>query len=382
MNFQEVSEKIDILNPQYIRFWEDICNLESPTADKERVDAVGAYLIKMAQQRGWKIETEEFEQAGNAVCITMNPEAAAAPVSISGHIDTVHPVGLFGTPAVHMDEEKIYGPGVTDCKGGVAAGFLAMDALSRCGFKDRPVKLIIQTDEETSSRQSGKKSVEFMCRMAKGSAVFLNTEGINGNRAVLSRKGISRYQLTITGKAAHSSKCTQGSNAIAEAAHIILELEKYKDLKSVTCNCGVIKGGTVPNTVAEHCEFIADFRFVTEADFAQVEQHIQKLCSSSYLPSCKCSAKQYSFRPAMERNQRNVDVLEKMNEIYGKVGLPQLEGVAETGGSDAAYTTLAGIPTVDSVGVEGGRIHSAEEFAYLRSLAETAKRMAAVAMYI
>ena len=381
MAHKKVFEKIDELNEQYIRIWEDICNMESPTADKERVDAVGAYFIKMAQARGWRIETQEHKNAGNSICITMNADADAAPVSISGHIDTVHPVGLFGTPAVHMDEEKIYGPGVTDCKGGVLACFFAMDALFQCGFSDRPVKLIIQPDEETSSRQSEKKSIEFMCRMAKGSAVFLNAESINGNRAVVARKGISQYQFTITGKAAHSSKCMQGSNAIAEAAHMILELEKYKDINAVTCNCGVIKGGTVPNTVAEHCEFIVDFRFVTEEDFAQVERHIEKLCSS-YLPGCKCTVKQYSFRPAMEREQRNVDILDKMNGIYGKVGLPRLEGVAETGGSDAAYTTLAGIPTVDSIGIEGGRIHSAEEFAYLRSLAEAAKRIAAVAMYI
>lgn len=382
MEFKKISEKIDELNGQYIRIWEDVCNLESPTADKKRVDAVGEYFLKMAKDRGWKIETEEYAQAGNAICITLNPDVDAAPVAISGHIDTVHPVGLFGTPAVRMDEEKIYGPGVTDCKGGVVAGFLAMDALYRCGFSDRPVKLIIQTDEETSSKQSQKKSIDFMCRMAKGAAAFLNAETNLDNKVVLARKGIARYRLVISGRSAHSSKCPEGANAIAEAAHKILELEKLKDIGNLTCNCGVIRGGTVGNTVPDHCEFIADIRFATQEDYTQVEQLVQKVADTVYIPGCSCRVEKVSFRPAMSLCDRNVKLLEDMNRIFTQVGLSKVEMKKETGGSDAAYTTIAGIPTVDSIGVLGGRTHSPEEFAYLKSLAEAAKRYAAVAMYV
>lgn len=382
MEFKKISKKIDELNGQYIRIWEDVCNLESPTADKKRVDAVGEYFLKMAKDRGWKIETEEYAQAGNAICITLNPDVDAAPVAISGHIDTVHPVGLFGTPAVRMDEEKIYGPGVTDCKGGVVAGFLAMDALYRCGFSDRPVKLIIQTDEETSSKQSQKKSIDFMCRMAKGAAAFLNAETNLDNKVVLARKGIARYRLVISGRSAHSSKCPEGANAIAEAAHKILELEKLKDIGNLTCNCGVIRGGTVGNTVPDHCEFIADIRFATQEDYTQVEQLVQKVTDTVYIPGCSCRVEKVSFRPAMSLCDRNVKLLEDMNRIFTQVGLSKVEMKKETGGSDAAYTTIAGIPTVDSIGVLGGRTHSPEEFAYLKSLAEAAKRYAAVAMYV
>ena len=48
------------------------------------------------------------------------------------------------------------------------------------------------------------------------------------------------------------------------------------------------------------------------------------------------------------------------------------------GGSDAAYTTQCGIPTLDSLGVEGGDIHAKEEFSYISSLKESAKRIAAI----
>ena len=69
-----------------------------------------------------------------------------------------------------------------------------------------------------------------------------------------------------------------------------------------------------------------------------------------------------------------------MNAIYAANGLPVLKPRGVPGGSDAAYTTLAGIPTVDSIGVEGEGKHTPNEKARLYSLAESAKRMAAVAV--
>ena len=140
MECNSLFEKIDSLNDLYIKVWQDVCNIESPTYFKEGVDAVGSYFIRMAQQKGWQVEGLSLEGAGNPVCITMNGQASLPAIVLSGHIDTVHPVGSFGTPAVRMDDGNIYGPGVKDCKGGVVAAFMAMDALSQLGYVDRPVK--------------------------------------------------------------------------------------------------------------------------------------------------------------------------------------------------------------------------------------------------
>ena len=114
-----VPETVDVLSQRYIAVWEDICNLESPTLDKAGVDAVGRYLENLAREKGWQVERLPMEKAGDPICITMNPQVLAAPITLSGHIDTVHPVGLFGSPAVRREGDFLYGPGVTDCKGGV-----------------------------------------------------------------------------------------------------------------------------------------------------------------------------------------------------------------------------------------------------------------------
>ena len=94
---------IDELNADYVKIWEDICNIESHWSNKAGVDAVGQYFIDYANERGWKVEVFEQERAGNVVILTMNPEVDAAPIAFSGHMDTVLECVSFGYPPVRVD---------------------------------------------------------------------------------------------------------------------------------------------------------------------------------------------------------------------------------------------------------------------------------------
>lgn len=382
MTSQKLLDKIDELNEKYIKIWEDVCNIESPTNCKAKVDEVGQYFINMAKEKGWQIEVFEQSKSGNVICITMNPDSTDAPVCYSGHIDTVHPIGLFSSPAVTFDDQKIYGPGVNDCKGGVVASFMAMDALDSIGFTSRPIMLLIQTDEEVGSSLSNKETIKYICQKSQNAIAFFNTEGSEYGKVVLTRKGILRCRFTVSGKAAHSARCMYGASAIAEAAHKIIELEKFKDLNGITCNCGIINGGSVANTVPEKCEFVADIRFRDAAQLDYVRKEIQKISSKSFVEGCTSEVCEISYRPAMPLVDKNLNLLQKMNEIYSQTGLPVLEWKSAVGGSDAAYATEYGIPCVDSIGVEGDFIHSKNEFAVLSSLALSAKQQAVFAYMV
>jgi len=382
MKCSELFDRIDALMEEYIRVWEDVCNLESPTNDKKGIDAVCRYFVSLAERKGWNVELFRQKIAGDVVKVTFCPDAKAAPVVFSGHMDTVHPVGSFGTPAVHIDGDRIYGPGVCDCKGGVVAAFLAMDALMQCGFSDRPVICLLQSDEEVGSALSGGETIGYICEQAKGAVAFLNCENAQADEVTMERKGIVRYRFTVTGIAGHSSTCYDAANAVTEAAHKIIKLEELKAPDGLTCNCGVISGGTVPNSVAETCTFTADIRFATEAELTWVRSHVAEIAASSAVQGCTCTVEQVSFRPAMERSDLNFALLDTLNRIYDENGLTKLTAQKGMGGSDAAYITRCGIPCVDSVGIIGGHVHSVREYAEISSLAESAKRLAAAAYCI
>ena len=378
---QKLFEVIDHLYETYLDVWEDVCNIESPTVYKAGVDAVGQYFIRMAEERGWQVDIGRQEVAGDTVCITLNADVDAQPLALSGHMDTVHPIGLFGAPAVRRENGRIYGPGVDDCKGGIVAAFLTMDALERCGYRARPVQLLLQSDEEHNL--SSKTTIRWICDKAKDAVAFINLEGHTSGSVCITRKGIATFTFEVTGVEAHSSMCAvQGANAIAEAAHKILELEKWKDSDGVTCNCGVITGGSVPNTVPGKCVFKANVRYATQEQLDWVCKEMQRIADTVHVPGCRTTATLTGSRVAMEYKERNVELVRRMNAAFARAGLKQLKPIRRNGGSDAADVTVYGIPCVDSLGVSGGRIHSPEEYAEMASLKEAAYRLAATALYV
>lgn len=372
-------EIIDSLYDEYVKIWVDVCNIESPTTFKEGVDKVGKYFADLATKKGFMVDVKPFEKAGNVVIITANEDAKGEPISFSGHLDTVHPIGLFGTPAVKIEGDKIYGPGVTDCKGGIVSAFMAIEALIKAGYNKRPLMLLLQTDEEYS--MSNKGCISHIANVAKSSIAFFNLEpSTTYGTTTIERKGIATYSFTVEGVEAHASKCAiEGASAILEASHKIIELEKLKDNDGITCNCGVIKGGSVSNTVPGICEFNVDFRYSTKEELEKIKELCELVAKKVYVKGCVTSAKITGFRIAMVKSDKNYDLLDKVNEILQKNDMQKLKPIKTGGASDAADITDFGIPCLDGFGVIGSRIHSPNEFAEIESLKNSAKKLAVIA---
>ena len=385
MAYKKYFDKVDALYEKYLKVWEDVCSIESPTHYKEGVDKVCDYFIEMAKSFGWEIDVNKQEVAGNPVCITLNPNSKEKPLSLSGHVDTVFNIGAFGYPVVKMDENNIYGPGVCDCKGGVVAGIMAMESLWSLGYDKRPVKMIIQTDEEGSSETSNKQTIKYLCEQAKGSVAVINLEGSGAvsGKACVQRKGILTYTLKVTGQEAHSSKCYEaGANAILEVSHKIIELEKFKDEDGLTCNCAVIRGGTKANVVPGICELVINVRYATLEQREYFNNYLLDLIKDVKVEGCSWEITNQTERPCMQLEQRNLDLLDKINQCLSVCGLSQLEGAKRTGGSDAAYFTIEKIPCLDNFGTGGGKIHSVHEYSPKLSLKTSAKQLIAIALGI
>ncbi len=379
MSCQKLFNKIDELYEEYISVWKDVCNIESPTSYKKGVDEVGAYFINLANKFGWKVEVLEQKSSGNPICITMNENAKKPPIAISGHMDTVHPLGSFSKPLVKIIDGNIYGPGVADCKGGIVLGFLIMHALKECGFVDRPIKMLLQSDEETNSKESNKETINFICEKAKDCVAFFNLECHTKGKVCIERKGIIKYCFKVIGEEAHASKCaTKGANAILESSYKIIEIEKIKNELGVTCNVGLIKGGSVANTVAGECSFEVDVRFNNKEEMQWVERQLNIIANKNYIKGCTTTLTQMSYRVAMEYSKKNEELLLKVNDILAKNGLETLTAVKSLAGSDAADVTAYGIPCLDSLGIEYEGIHTINEKAVLSSLKDSAKRLVTI----
>ena len=106
------------------------------------------------------------------------------------------------------------------------------------------------------------------------------------------------------------------------------------------------------------------------------------MADKSFVEGSQCQLTLVSMRVAMPKFAPNDQLVEKMNEIFQKTGLPVLTPTAVPGGSDCSDLVTRGITGVDSLGIEGADSHSLKEKAELASLVRCGKRMAAVAYYL
>lgn len=382
MDHKDLFAAIRQLESKYLPMWQQICEIESPTSCKDGVDAVADYCIAHAKTLGWQTERGSESVSGDPVCITMNPDSMEDPICLSAHMDTVHPVGCFGKPTVRTEGDKIYGPGVHDCKGNIIAALMTMEALQNCGYTKRPIKLILQSDEETGSAGSQKHTVDFMEEKAAGCLCFLNMEPHIAPKVTLQRKGIMKIRFDIAGKAGHAGKCYDFASAIAEAAHKILKVESWKDKEGITCNVGTVSGGTGINVVPESCSFAVDVRFTNAEEQEQIRTYLQEVADTVHVSGTSCVMTLVSTRVAMPKTEAALLLVAQMNTIYASVGLPELIPTAVPGGSDCADMVSRGFTAVDSLGIEGGGSHSLSEWARLSSLVPCCDRIGAILWYL
>ena len=118
------------------------------------------------------------------------------------------------------------------------------------------------------------------------------------------------------------------------------------------------------------------------SEFEEFMAAAEALCQDIKVPGCTCKMVMPRLRPAMEICDRNIDLVNKLNDIWRENGFEEFMWVTNSGGSDAANVSASGIPTVDSMGPLGGKIHTPDEFGIISSLAEQAKRLAIAAYYL
>ena len=356
------------LCPDYLEFWKTICRMETPSHSKPALDALVDYLERFAKEKGYTVTRQVFAEAGDFLRIDLPGDDRPAAVLMS-HMDTVHEIGAFGSDPVRVEGEYLWGPGVNDCKGGIAMAMLVLEALKESGVAHPPVRVLFTSDEEISGRLSGQAGKDYFFTETKGAAFVLNGEPSAPGKLTVGRKGIANLTLTITGQAAHAgANYFRGASALREASHKLLAMESLSREDGCTFNCGTLTGGTKPNIVPQQCIMEVDVRaFSNEALMDAVEQ-VKVIAATAYVPGTSCTVTVNSIRPPMEATEKNMALFDRINALAQRHGLAPLTSRCTGGGSDAAYTTLAGIPTVCSAGPVGYDFHTSSERALIPSL--------------
>ncbi len=251
-----------------IRFTHDLVDIESTTYNE---GAVGDFLADFLSGRGWEVEKTAVEQPsdGNEGVARWNVYGGtvgqAPDLVFSTHMDTVPPYIPF-----KEDGEFMYGRGVSDAKGIIAAQVAAAERLRSEGYK---VGLLFVSGEERDS--AGAKVAN---EKPKGSRFLINGEPTD-NRLALASKGALRVSLKATGKMAHSAYPELGDSAVHKLVKMLdklleAELPVTEDVGPSTLNIGQVHGGYAPNVIADKAEAQVLIRLV--GDSAPVREAVLK----------------------------------------------------------------------------------------------------------
>ncbi len=373
---EKLFQKIENNKDKYIDFLCKICSFEARAYDKETIDQMVDYISNYAQNEGFCVERKHMEKCGDFLIIDINSGKEKSCMFMA-HMDTVHEKGVFGNPAVKVEGDKIYAPGIIDCKGGIAIALLAMKALYENGF-NKHVRLVLTSDEEVSLELGGDEEIDFIQQSALGFPCVINCETAVKDEVVISRKGILTYQLDIKGVGGHSGEhyfaC---KNAVLEAAHKIVALHQKSVVGGTTYSCNVVNGGKVTNVIADACSVFVDVRVVTMEDKEKAKEQVYEIAKTEFVKGTSCTVKLLNQRPPMEKNAQTMELFEKLIKVCHENDLGTLTPIESGGGSDAAFTQLAGIPTICGFGGSGGLFHTIKEHINVNSIPLRAKILSA-----
>ena len=284
-----------------------------------------------------------------------------------GHCDTVWPMDALHTMPLSSTDEIMKGPGIYDMKGGLVQMIFALDAVRDLGLNQEVTPLVlINSDEEIGSHES-KQAISRLARISERAFILEPSLGSSGQLKT-SRKGVGRYAIKITGKAAHAGlEPGKGVSAIVALSYIIQKLCSFNDPeKEVSVNVGMVEGGIRPNVVAPESSAVVDVRVPNLADAKKIHEKIMGL--THHNPDILVEVDGNIGRPPMEPTPRNRQLWELARGEGKKLGL-ELEEAAAGGASDGNTTSLY-TATLDGLGAIGGGAHASHEFLFMDKLIE------------
>ena len=334
--------------------------IESPSGNKPAVDHAQTLLTEWASAAGGEVLRHRFPDYGDSTetRFLCRQNAGLRPIILLGHLDTVWDLGTLEHMPLDITKDLICGPGVLDMKAGVVMALTAIQVVRELDPAHRPFTLLLHGDEEIGS-PSSRALTE---KVARGAAAVYVLEPAQGDAGAYktARKGVGRYRLTVSGKAAHSGvDFEQGHSAVVELARQIEIIQSFTDLgNGLTVNPGVIGGGTASNVVAAEAWVEIDVRLVRANDAAEIDRLLRSLAPVD--KACTLQIVGGLNRPPMERSQGTGDLFDRAQQLAAGLGFSLAE--AATGGaSDGNFTAALGVPTLDGMGAVGAGAHAPHE---------------------
>jgi len=317
-----------------------------------------------------------FSQGGRNLHLRVRPEAPVQ-ILLTGHMDTVYAANHpFQQTSWIEPGKRLGGPGIADMKGGLAVMLAALKAIEQDSASARlGYEVVINSDEEVGSGGSA----ALIRRAASGKHAALTYEpALPDGTLAGARPGTGNFSLVVLGRAAHAGRNPEdGRNAIVAAADLAVRLAALKR-PGLSVNPARIDGGGPNNIVPDRAVLRVNLRPTGIADQSDAQAAIARLADEVAKAHDVMIHTHGGFgrppKPLDARAERLFGLVRQCGERLGIAIAWQATGGVCDGNNIAA----CGVPVVDTMGVRGGSIHSADEYLIVESLVERAQLSALV----
>ena len=294
-------------------------------------------------------------------------------IVLEAHMDTVSVQGMTIPPfEPKVQNGRMYGRGACDTKAGLAAMMHVLAHIHTSPIKPQcDVLLAAVVDEEYSFR-----GVTRLCEDLKAEAAIVAEP--TDLRVAIASKGVLRWRILATGKAAHSSKSHLGINAIYHMARVVLAIEQdhaalardpHPLLGPASCNVGKIAGGVQVNFVPDGCVIEIDRRLLPSESVSDVWIHYEQILDGLkvIVPELDVRMEQPFLVDAAWMVDPSSSIVGVARHVSSELGLED-EPIGVPFGSDASKFGRAGIPTIIFGPGSIDQAHAAVEYIELKQV--------------
>jgi glutamate carboxypeptidase len=306
---------------------------------------------------------------GRHLHLNVRPDAPVRMV-FTGHMDTVFAADHPFQAATWLPDGTLNAPGAADMKGGIAVMLAALQAVEASPAAAAfGYEVVLNSDEETGSLSSA----SLIAQAAQGKVAALTYEpALPDGTLAGARGGTGNFSITVHGRSAHAGRNPDdGRNAIVAAADLALRLAAARG-DGLAVNPARIEGGGPNNVVPDLAILRVNFRPASPDAIARAQAALDAAVARVQTEHEVHIHVHGGFnRPPKPLDPTAERLFGLVKQAGADLDLP-IAWRATGGVCDGNNIAACGVPVVDTMGVRGGAIHSADEFMILESLAERA----------
>jgi glutamate carboxypeptidase len=380
-SFDEQLRWIEDQRPRMEACLERWCAINSGTRNRAGIETFAAAVLEEFAPLGadtrrvnlpaWESVDDEgrktaFETAP-AIVLRKRPEAPRQML-LAIHLDTVYPESSPFQSVTRLGPDRLGGPGVADAKGGVALLGVALEALERSALAEKlGWTVVLNPDEEIGSPCS----MGLLAEAAAGADLGLVFEPSLPDGSMISeRKGSGNFAIVVRGRAAHVGRAfDEGRHAIHALADLVHEVASWNgEMPGVIANTGVLRGGGAVNVVPDFALARLNLRVEDAAQQQEVMRRLEDLVRRIRKRHEVDIEIDGAFLSPPKPRDRAMESLMRELERTGKEVGVEIGWKRSGGVCDGNKLAAAGLPTIDTMGPEGGEIHSEREYLLLDRL--------------